>query len=83
MLWYQELNFHNEGSMLHYGMILQSCTLTQLWDELKTSCDFVKARANVNHFNLHNRWRKRGVAMVPTKFGISFTTKHMNQVTDL
>ncbi|XP_065044468.1 xanthine dehydrogenase-like isoform X1 [Musa acuminata AAA Group] len=75
----RELNFHNEGSMLHYGMILQSCTLTQLWDELKTSCDFVKARANVNHFNLHNRWRKRGVAMVPTKFGISFTTKHMNQ----
>ncbi|RRT80850.1 hypothetical protein GW17_00021784 [Ensete ventricosum] len=61
-------------------MIIQSCTLSQLWDELKTSCDFVKARANVNHFNLHNRWRKRGVAMVPTKFGISFTAKHMNQV---
>ncbi|KAA0058344.1 xanthine dehydrogenase 1-like isoform X2 [Cucumis melo var. makuwa] len=25
------------------------------------------------------RWRKRGVAMVPTKFGISFTLKLMNQ----
>lgn len=27
-----------------------------------------------------NRWRKRGLAMTPTKFGISFTATFMNQV---
>ena len=26
-----------------------------------------------------NRWRKRGLSLVPTKFGISFTAKFMNQ----
>lgn len=26
-----------------------------------------------------HRWRKRGLAVVPTKFGISFTTKFLNQ----
>lgn len=29
-------------------------------------------------FTAH-RWRKRGLAAVPTKFGISFTTKFLNQ----
>ncbi|THG22542.1 hypothetical protein TEA_025075 [Camellia sinensis var. sinensis] len=53
--------------------------IRRLWNELKSSCDFLKARKEVEKFNFHNRWKKRGVAMVPTKFGISFTTKFMNQ----
>lgn len=77
----QELNFQCEGYVLHYGQIVQNCSLRQVWDELKASCDFSKARERVDHYNLQNRWRKRGIAMIPTKFGISFTTKFMNQVT--
>ncbi|XP_027342143.1 xanthine dehydrogenase 1-like isoform X4 [Abrus precatorius] len=75
----REINFQGEGSVLHYGQSLQYCTLAPLWNELKLSCDFAKAREEVDQFNGHNRWRKRGIAMVPTKFGISFTTKLMNQ----
>lgn len=75
----REHNFQSEGYVLHYGQVVQNCTLRQVWDELKASCDFFKARERVDHYNLQNRWRKRGVAMIPTKFGISFTTKFMNQ----
>jgi xanthine dehydrogenase/oxidase len=35
--------------------------------------------ASIKEFNRQNRWRKRGMAMIPTKFGISFTAKFMNQ----
>ncbi|CAB4278247.1 unnamed protein product [Prunus armeniaca] len=75
----REINFQGEGSILHYGQQLQHCTLGPLWSELKLSCEFSKARYEVDQFNIQNRWRKRGVAMVPTKFGISFTLKLMNQ----
>ncbi|KAJ4979755.1 hypothetical protein NE237_010535 [Protea cynaroides] len=75
----KEFNFQREGSILHYGQQIQHCTLAQVWNELKSSCEFLKAREEVDQFNLHNRWKKRGIAMVPTKFGISFTTKFMNQ----
>ncbi|XP_020224750.1 xanthine dehydrogenase 1 [Cajanus cajan] len=75
----REINFQGEGSVLHYGQKVQYSTLFPLWNELKLSCDFVKAREEVDQFNGHNRWRKRGIAMVPNKFGISFTTKLMNQ----
>lgn len=69
-----------EGSITHYFQSLQHCTLHQLWKELKVSSNFLKTRREADEFNSHNRWKKRGVAMVPTKFGISFTTKFMNQV---
>ncbi|TXG73327.1 hypothetical protein EZV62_001906 [Acer yangbiense] len=75
----REINFQGEGSILHYSQQLQHCTLLPLWNELKLSCDFLKARQEADQFNVNNRWKKRGVAMVPTKFGISFTTKFMNQ----
>ncbi|RYQ98186.1 hypothetical protein HN873_061830 [Arachis hypogaea] len=75
----KEINFQQAGYISHYGQQLEYCTLHQLWNELKLSCDFVKAREQVDLFNSHNRWKKRGIAMVPTKFGISFTTKLMNQ----
>ncbi|GMY16295.1 xanthine dehydrogenase 1-like isoform X1 [Fagus crenata] len=75
----REINFQGEGSVLHYGQQLQHCTLSPLWNELKLSCDLLNARKEVNQFNVKNRWRKRGIAIVPTKFGISFTAKFMNQ----
>lgn len=77
---FQEINFLSEGSILHYGQKIEQCTLQRLWNELKSKSDFLNAREKVEQFNLHNRWKKRGVAMIPTKFGISFTTKFMNQV---
>ncbi|KAH7665527.1 xanthine dehydrogenase/oxidase protein [Dioscorea alata] len=75
----REINFHSEGSVTPYGQLLENITLRQVWDELKASCQFSKVRDAVNHFNSRNRWRKRGISMIPTKFGISFTSKPMNQ----
>lgn len=75
----KEINFQGEGSILHYGQQLKHCTLGPLWNQLKSSCEFSKARYEVDQFNIQNRWRKRGIAMVPTKFGIAFTSKLMNQ----
>ncbi|KAH9614387.1 hypothetical protein KSS87_007646 [Heliosperma pusillum] len=75
----KEMNFQQEGSMLHYGQMVDHCTLPLVWKQLKISCEFTRARAEVDQFNSQSRWKKRGLAMVPTKFGISFTTKFLNQ----
>jgi xanthine dehydrogenase/oxidase len=49
------------------------------WDQLKTEFDVERRRTEIAAFNRTNRWKKRGLALVPTKFGISFTAKFMNQ----
>ena len=42
--------------------------------------DYEARKAAIAEFNAANRFRKRGIAIIPTKFGISFTTKFLNQV---
>jgi xanthine dehydrogenase/oxidase len=75
----QELNFQEDGQELHYGQILETSRHHHVWKELKKSCEFEKLLAEVEAFNSQHRWKKRGLSMVPTKFGISFTTKFLNQ----
>ena len=40
---------------------------------------FISNREKVVKFNAENKWKKRGIAMIPTKFGIAFTAPHLNQ----
>lgn len=51
------------------------------WDRaIESGGGLENRRAEVAAFNEKSRFRKRGLAMTPTKFGISFTTKFLNQV---
>jgi xanthine dehydrogenase/oxidase len=75
----REINFQEDGQELHYGQLLEVSRHHGVWNELKKKCEFEKRLAEVEAFNKQHRWKKRGVAMIPTKFGISFTTKFLNQ----
>merc|ERR1719487_633560 len=41
--------------------------------------DFAKRRAEIEDFNRNSRYVKKGIAAVPTTYGISFTATHLNQ----
>jgi xanthine dehydrogenase molybdopterin-binding subunit B len=43
------------------------------------SSEYGRRRQEVNEFNASNEFYKKGIAITPVKFGISFTTTHMNQ----
>ena len=46
---------------------------------LEATSDYRARRAAILAFNRDNRWQKKGIALTPVKFGISFTTTHLNQ----
>ncbi|KAF2650067.1 xanthine dehydrogenase/oxidase [Lophiostoma macrostomum CBS 122681] len=49
-------------------------------EQLRRSSEYEKRKAAVAAFNKTNRWKKRGICLVPTKFGLSFATAlHLNQ----
>lgn len=48
-------------------------------DELLVSSDYHRRLEAVRAFNAAHRWTKRGLAMMPQKFGVSFTTGFLNQ----
>lgn len=51
-----------------------------LLEQLRRSAGYEKRKAAIEDFNSKNRWRKRGICLIPTKFGLSFATAlHLNQ----
>ncbi len=78
----RERNFYagsGETATTHYGQELEDERLPKLWHELKESSDFARRRAEVDAFNARSSRIKRGLAMTPMKFGISFTASFLNQ----
>jgi xanthine dehydrogenase/oxidase len=51
-----------------------------LLDQIRASSNYDSRKAKVAKFNESNKWKKRGICLIPTKFGLSFATAlHLNQ----
>ncbi|MDR3636017.1 MAG: molybdopterin-dependent oxidoreductase [Isosphaeraceae bacterium] len=61
-----------DADSTHFGQPLWFCDLREQWDQLYESCEFAARAERVEQFNRANRWRKRGISMVPLKYGIGF-----------
>lgn len=72
-------NMYVQGDVTHYGQPLEDFDIRTLWQHTMERSAFHEKKQQVAEFNAANRWKKRGVAIVPCKFGISFTSKFMNQ----
>uniref|UniRef100_A0A4W6FUE5 Xanthine dehydrogenase/oxidase n=1 Tax=Lates calcarifer TaxID=8187 RepID=A0A4W6FUE5_LATCA len=75
----RRLNLYMEGDSTPYNQILDQFTLDRCWDECLSRSEYQQRRAAIDLYNRQNRWTKRGLAIVPTKFGISFTAVFLNQ----
>lgn len=62
-----------------YGQEVTDSIVAELTDTLMSSSDYSTRRATVDEWNSNNQIIKRGIAMTPVKFGISFTLTHLNQ----
>eukprot|EP01105_Mastigella_eilhardi_P020251 TRINITY_DN4807_c0_g1_i1.p1 TRINITY_DN4807_c0_g1~~TRINITY_DN4807_c0_g1_i1.p1 ORF type:complete len:1376 (+),score=353.48 TRINITY_DN4807_c0_g1_i1:107-4129(+) len=75
----RELNFYKEGQPTHYGMLTTNCYLDRVWSELMDKSEFKRRRTEIAEYNATHRYRKRGIAAVPVKFGLAFTQNAFNQ----
>ena len=73
--------YHGSGetNTTHYGQEIEDNRIQQVWHDLKNSADLSARRAEIAAWNAANPHRKRGLAMTPVKFGISFTNTILNQ----
>jgi len=62
-----------------YHMQVEDNVLHELMPELAQSCAYHERREAIATFNAGSTVIKRGIALTPVKFGISFTTTFLNQ----
>ena len=62
-----------------YHMAVEDFILNRLCDKLEQTSDYRVRRKAVAEWNAKNEVLKKGIALTPVKFGISFTLTHLNQ----
>lgn len=77
----RKANFYRNGcNVTPYGQLVEEIhLLADLVEQLEISCDYRQRRVKIGQFNSTSRFLKKGLALTPVKFGISFTLTHLNQ----
>jgi len=68
-----------ERDVTPYGMRVEDNVAPSIIDALEASARYRERRRDIAHWNETNPVIKRGIALTPVKFGISFTATHYNQ----
>ena len=79
----QRRNLLRRDDELPYGMRLESDGPVRCWEELDRRHGLSSLRARADAFNRGHALTKKGLAVMPVCFGISFTTTLLNQAASL
>ncbi|MEC3908625.1 molybdopterin cofactor-binding domain-containing protein [Tamlana sp. 2201CG12-4] len=74
----QEANLFKENDTFSYGQIATQVEAKNTWESAKSLFDINSIEEEINHFNASNKNFKKGMALMPITFGISFTNTMMN-----
>ncbi len=74
-------NFYQKNSknITHYGMKINDNVINEIFNKLEKKSNYKKRYLQIKKFNNKNKYKKKGIAITPLKFGVSFTTIHLNQ----
>lgn len=77
----RKINLYGQGERneTHYHQTVEHNNLSEIIETLEQSSDYQQRRQAVKAFNAKNNILKKGIALTPVKFGISFTVQHLNQ----
>lgn len=67
----------------HYGQKVENNFLPQIFSDLEKRVDYKKWRSSIDDFNSKNKHQVKGLSLTATKFGISFTSRFLNQANAL
>ena len=77
----RKINFYKDKikNTTHYGMKITDNVIEDIFNKLIKKSNYKKRKIEIYNFNKKNKVLKKGIAITPVKFGISFTTTHLNQ----
>lgn len=75
----REKNLYRRGQVTPFGQALSDCYMREVWAYLKQVSHYADKRRQVDEYNAQNKWRKRGLAMIPVKYGSGYNLTQLEQ----
>ena len=75
----REKNLYEIGDSTPFGQYLEYCYMRDVWDYARQKSQFDRRLEEVRAFNRANRWRKRGISLVPVKYGSGYNLASLEQ----
>jgi xanthine dehydrogenase large subunit len=75
----QALNLLSEGDVMPYGQVAEDCRARRCFEAVEQAFDLPATRRRIAAWNAAHPRYKKGYALMPVCFGISFTATFMNQ----
>jgi len=69
----------DDRNITPYDQVIKDNIIVELTESLKNEIDYDARNAAIDDFNAQNKTLKKGLAMMPVKFGVSFNTPLLNQ----
>jgi xanthine dehydrogenase large subunit len=79
----RQLNCYQKGQITHYGQEIDDDILPKLFEKIRSSSNYDKRSKEIEEFNNTDKTYAKGLSCTPIKFGISFTTRFLNQANAL
>ena len=75
----RRVNLLKTGDKTPFYQEYNDCLLPRLWDDMMRSSNYSNRLIEIEKFNQVNHWKKRGISLIPTTYGICFPVKYLNQ----
>ncbi len=72
-------NLYDRGDVTPFGQALSYCYMKQVWAYAMKVSNFDHKHDQVEKFNRENKWRKRGISMIPVKYGSGYNLLLLEQ----
>lgn len=76
---FRKVNMYKAGDVTHFNQELKDYYVPLMYKQVVEESDYERRRTEADEFNKTHKWNKRGLSIIPTKFGISFTALFLNQ----
>lgn len=72
-------NMYQRGDVTPFGQALSYCYMRDVWAYVQEKSQYVVRSEQVKEFNRKNKWKKRGIYMIPVKYGSGYNLVMLEQ----
>merc|ERR1712232_540833 len=80
---FRQMNFYTQGQVTPAGCTLTYWNMDTIWSQLEQTSDYTQRKSAIDDFNQNNRWVKKGMYIMPCKYGIEWAPSGFGAVIDV